>query len=129
MTDDANGNTTQVSPFTAGLRCRCPRCGKGPLYQGFLSLLDRCSLCGLDYRGADSGDGPAIFLIFILGFSVVPIVIAVEVLYQPAIWVHAIIGAALVLGGALLLLRPLKAFTIAIQFRNKASDSGTQSYD
>jgi uncharacterized protein (DUF983 family) len=83
----------------------------------------------LDYRGADSGDGPAIFLIFILGFSVVPIVIAVEVLYQPAIWVHAIIGAALVLGGALLLLRPLKAFTIAIQFRNKASDSGTQSYD
>lgn len=129
MTKDPSHSEAQVSPLTAGLRCRCPRCGRGPLFEGFLSLRDRCSLCGQDYGGADSGDGPAIFLIFILGFSVVPIVIGVEVLYQPAIWVHALIGTILVLGGALALLRPLKAFTIAIQFRNKAGDSGTQNYD
>ena len=40
-----------VSPYVAGLAGRCPRCGKGRLFQGFLNLRPRCDVCGLDYAG------------------------------------------------------------------------------
>ena len=62
----AQGNrnmiTTLSGAIRAGLRCRCPRCGKGKLFAGFLTLRPRCEVCGLDYGFADSGDGPAVFI-------------------------------------------------------------------
>ena len=60
----------RVSPIAAGLACRCPRCGRGRLFDGYLTVAARCSACGLDLSKADSGDGPAVFIIFILGFLV-----------------------------------------------------------
>ena len=73
----------QVSPYVAGLTCRCPRCGKGKLYAGFLTLAPRCEACGLDYGFMDSGDGPAIFVIMIAGAIVVTAALITEVKYQP----------------------------------------------
>src|SRR5262245_32743457 len=61
------GRYPATSPLTTGLACRCPRCGRGPLYKGYLTIAERCAVCGLDLGKADSGDGPAVFLIFILG--------------------------------------------------------------
>ncbi len=57
----------RVSPVRAGLGCRCPRSGRGRLFQGYLTVAETCGSCGLDLRQADSGDGPAVFIIFILG--------------------------------------------------------------
>src|SRR6202790_3193979 len=54
-----------------GLACKCPRCGKGKLYTGFLTLRPRCESCGLDYAFIDTGDGPAIFIIMLAGAIVV----------------------------------------------------------
>src|SRR5207302_2308863 len=71
----------QPSPIAAGLACRCPRCGKGKLFQGFLDLRPRCDECGLDYSFADSGDGPAVFVILLAGFIVVFAALIVEFLY------------------------------------------------
>ena len=56
-----------VPPLRAGLGCRCPRCGRGRLYNGLLTVVDRCAVCGLDLSPHDSGDGPAVFVILILG--------------------------------------------------------------
>lgn len=124
-----NGYRPAVSPYAVGLKCRCPRCGKGRLFQGFLTLRKACEACGLDFSKADSGDGPAVFMIFILGFTVVPIIVFVEFIYEPPVWVTPLLGIVLVLGGALLLLRPLKGLMIALQYRHRASDSGTTKYD
>jgi uncharacterized protein (DUF983 family) len=55
------------SPFLSGITCRCPACGKGRLYQGFLDLRPECESCGLDFAFADSGDGPAVFIILMVG--------------------------------------------------------------
>ena len=52
-------------PIGRGLRGRCPRCGEGRLFQGFLSLRTACDKCGLNYNFADAGDGPAVFVILI----------------------------------------------------------------
>ncbi len=117
------------SAFRTGLACRCPRCGEGRLFAGFLTVAARCTVCDLDLGKQDSGDGPAIFIIFILGAIVVPLVFWFEFAYEPPFWLHMVIWIPVILGGALLLLRPMKGVMIALQYRNKASDSGTVDYD
>ena len=117
------------APFRAGLACKCPRCGRGPLYSGFLAVAERCSVCGLDLQKADSGDGPAVFIIFILGIVVVPLALWLETAVEPPMWLHVAIWPALILGTALGLLRPVKGVLIALQYRHKVSDSGTRDYD
>jgi uncharacterized protein (DUF983 family) len=111
-----------------GLRCRCPRCGEGRLYDGFLALRERCEVCGLDYGAADTGDGPAVFLILIVGAIVVFAAVMVEILYMPPDWVHALLWPPLILGLSLGLLRPAKALLIALQYRHAASQSGDGSF-
>ena len=123
------GYRPTLSPYSVGLRCRCPRCGKGRLFTGFLTLRERCESCGLDFSKADSGDGPAVFLIFILGFTAVPLIVFIEFVYEPPVWVTPFLGILLIVGGALALLRPLKGLMIALQYRHEASDSGTTDYD
>ena len=119
----------RVSPIAAGLACRCPRCGRGRLFDGYLTVAARCGACGLDLTKADSGDGPAVFIIFILGFLVVPLALLLETQVAPPYWVHVVIWPVVILGGALGLLRPLKGLLIALQFHHKASEGGTKSYD
>ena len=112
------------SPFRVGLACRCPRCGRGSLYAGFLQLAPGCSVCGLDYAKADSGDGPAVFIVLILGAIVVALALWVEIVYEPPFWVHAVLWPPLILGGALGMLRPAKALMIALQFRHGVAGFG-----
>ena len=115
-------HTMPVSPLFAGLLARCPRCGKGPLFKNVLELRERCTSCGLDYRFIDTGDGPAVFAIFILGFLVLGLALYVEFTYEPAVWVHALLWGALTPLIALVLLRFLKAGLIALQFKHKAEE-------
>ncbi|MEQ8347156.1 MAG: DUF983 domain-containing protein [Sneathiellaceae bacterium] len=110
-----------VSPLAAGLKGRCPRCGEGRLFRGFLDIRDACPACGLDYSKVDSGDGPAVFVIFLVGFVVVALALWLEVAYTPPIWLHMALWLPLIVILSLGLLRPFKATLIALQYRNKAS--------
>jgi uncharacterized protein (DUF983 family) len=109
-------------PIGRGLRGRCPRCGKGRLFQGFLSLRPHCESCGLDFGFADSGDGPAVFVILIGGGIVVFAALLTEVIFQPPYWVHAALWLPLVLLVTLVPLRLLKGLLIALQFHHKAAE-------
>ena len=117
------------SPIAAGLACRCPGCGKGKLFQGFLGLRPRCEACGLDYSFADSGDGPAVFVILFAGFIVVFAALVVEILYQPPFWLHALLWGPLILLVTLLPLRPMKGLLIALQYHHKAAEGRHESGD
>ncbi len=111
-----------VSASTAALTARCPRCGEGPLFRGALALRERCEKCGLDYKFIDTGDGPAIFGIMILGFVVLGGALILEFKVGPPLWAHLVlwgIGTPLL---ALGLLRFLKALLIALQFKHKAEE-------
>jgi len=104
-----------------GLACRCPRCGQGKLFTGFLTLRRRCEACELDYAFIDTGDGPAIFIMMIAGAIVVGAALIVEVKYQPPYWVHAMLWLPLILVTTLLPLRAMKSLLIALQFHHKAA--------
>jgi len=107
-----------VSLAHAALLCRCPRCGEGKVFTGFLTVRAACPACRLDLSAEDAGDGPAVFLIFFLGAVAVGIAAWLEIEFSPPIWVHLMILTPLVLGGAIGLLRPMKAGMIALQYRN-----------
>ncbi len=113
---------TPVSPVKAGLGCSCPRCGKGRLFKGYLDFADNCENCGLDYSEFDTGDGPAVFIILIMGFIIVGLALIVEVNFRPPLWLHALIWVPSILGGSLLMLRPMKGGLIAMQYLYKARE-------
>ena len=112
------------SAFGAGIACRCPRCGRGRLFAGYLTLAPRCEVCQLDYSKADSGDGPAVFLIFILG--ALAVLLAYLMLYVFALpeWLSWLVLVVVVIGGALLLLRPAKGIMVALQYKHRAGEVG-----
>jgi uncharacterized protein (DUF983 family) len=109
-------------PIGRGLRGRCPRCGQGRLFQGFLTLRSACEQCGLDYNFADAGDGPAVFVILIAGAVVVFAALMTEVVYQPPFWLHAVLWLPLILIVTLAPLRPIKGLLIALQYHHKAAE-------
>ena len=109
-------------PIGRGLRGRCPRCGEGKLFHGFLTLRRRCENCGLDFSFADAGDGPAVFVILLGGGIVVFAALLTEVLFQPPYWVHAVLWLPLILIVTLLPLRLIKGLLIALQFHHQAAE-------
>jgi uncharacterized protein (DUF983 family) len=105
-----------------GIACKCPRCGKGSIYSGFLTLRPNCEACGLDFAFMDSGDGPAIFIIMIAGAIVVGAALIVEAKYQPPFWLHAALWLPLIAATTLLPLRSMKSLLIALQYHHKAAE-------
>jgi uncharacterized protein (DUF983 family) len=128
--DRKDGGLTQpdfdppITPLAAALRCRCPRCGRGKLFDGVLSVAPRCTVCGLDISEQDAGDGPTVLVILVLGAVIVGLAAFVEFKFEPPFWVHVVLFVPATLGGAILLLRPLKALLIAMQYRHLALGGG-----
>jgi len=110
------------STILAGILGRCPCCHRGKLYSGYLAIAPRCDVCGLDYGFADSGDGPAVFVILVTGFVVVGLALIVEILYSPPYWLHAALWGPLAIILPLVLLRSFKGVLITLQCRHKAEE-------
>lgn len=108
------------STLWAGIVGRCPSCCRGKLYSGYLTLAPKCNVCGLDYSFADSGDGPAVFVILVTGFVVTGLALFTEMRYAPPYWLHAALWGPLAILLPLSLLRSFKGMLIALQFRHKA---------
>jgi len=122
----ADARPVPPNPILAGLAGRCPCCGKGRMFSGFLTLAPSCKACGLDYSFADAGDGPAVFVIFLSGFIVVGAALVVETVYEPPLWVHAALWVPLVVITAVLPLRPIKGVLVALQYHHKAAEGRLQ---
>lgn len=120
--DSDKAHYPPVEPFGAGFRGRCPRCGEGRLFDSYIGVKPRCSVCGLDYAFADSADGPAVFVMLIIGFIVVGLALWMEVTYGPPLWVHFVLWLPLTLILCLPTLRWLKGIMIALQYSNKAAE-------
>ena len=113
----------RIDPIRAGLLCRCPNCGRGPLYAGFLKVVERCRACGFDFTGLNTGDGAAVFVMQIAGAPVVFGALYVQIAYSPPIWAMLVVALPLVAGLSLGLMRPGKGVMIALQMRNKAGQT------
>jgi uncharacterized protein (DUF983 family) len=115
--------STPPSPFLAGLRCRCPQCGAGALFEGYLRFRDACGVCGADFKSADSGDGPAVFVILIVGAIVAPLLIILQYGFRLPGWLALTLTMAAAVALCLWLLRPFKATLFALQWKHKAREA------
>lgn len=121
-TTNAEARWPKLSPAETGIRGRCPRCGQGHLFDGFLTLAPRCEACGLDFSFADPADGPAFFVIC---FGCVPAVVFglwIEVVFQAPYWVHLFTTLPFLLLTCVPPLRPLKGWLVASQYYYKAEE-------
>lgn len=107
-------------PAISGLRMRCPQCGEGKVFVGYLRFAERCAACGADFRAADAGDGPAVFVILIVGAVVAPLLIILQFGLDLPGWLALAITMTAALGLCLALLPPLKALLFALQWKHKA---------
>lgn len=114
---------SKPNPLLSGVAGRCPNCGEGHLFEGFLKVAPVCEACGYDLSKADSGDGPAVFVIMVAGFLVAFAALFTEFTVHPPIWVHLILWLPLTLILCLGLLRPFKGAMLAAQFMNRASEA------
>lgn len=110
----------KLNLFLTSLASKCPNCGKGKLFAGFLDLRSSCDQCQQDYSFADSGDGPAFLIIILVGFIAVGGALTLDVMFAIPYWLHLVIWLPLILILSIGLLRPLKAMMIALQFHNDA---------
>jgi uncharacterized protein (DUF983 family) len=111
-----------VSPVIAGVRCRCPNCGEGRLFERALRFKDRCDVCEADFTIADVGDGGAFFVSFLALALIVPAAMIVEFALAPPVWLHVILWPPLTTFMCVALLRPMKATLFALQWVNKAGE-------
>ncbi len=111
----------RLSTLSTGLRCRCPRCGQGPLLKGFLTIRDRCPVCDLDYGFAEPADGPAFFAMSAIGVIGMMAFMAFEFTVQPPIWVHFAVTFPLIAAACVLVLRPFKGWLVSEQWVHKAA--------
>ena len=117
-----NSGYAPVEPIVAGIRGCCPRCGKGKLFAGLLAIAPRCDTCDLDYSFADAGDGPAVFVILIIGFIMVGLALWMEVTLNPPLWVHFVLWIPLAVTLSLSALRLFKGVLVTLQYANKAAE-------
>jgi uncharacterized protein (DUF983 family) len=112
----------EPSPAQAALRGLCPRCGNRTLFAGLATFAPRCRACGLDYASFNVGDGPAAFLIFIVGGIVVALAIALELGVEPPWWVHVLLWVPLTAILTVGLLRIGKGLLLALEYKHRARE-------
>jgi len=114
--------TAKDAILKSGIKCRCPKCGKGRLFNGFLTLAPKCESCGLDYSFADPADGPAFFVMMTMAVPATAFGIWIELAYEPGLWLHLLTTLPFMLLSCIPPIRPFKAMLIASQYVSKAEE-------
>ncbi|MBY2925593.1 DUF983 domain-containing protein [Rhizobium leguminosarum] len=109
-------------PALTGIKGRCPRCQRGHLFNGLLSLAPACDVCGLDYSFADPADGPAFFAMSIVAVPALALALWLQFTFDVRLWVHLVLTVPLTVLACILLLRPLKGWLVCSQYFHKAEE-------
>jgi uncharacterized protein (DUF983 family) len=115
-----------LSPISNGIKGKCPRCGRGQLFSGYLTVAKSCASCGLDFSFADAGDGAAWFVMLFACIVGVGSIVGVEIAYSPAWWVHVLIAIPALVVAPIVMLRPMKGVLLNQQWRMNAGEGRRQ---
>lgn len=106
-----------ANPILRGLRGRCPNCGEGRMFARFLKVADQCPSCGEELHHQRADDFPAYLVLFIAGHLLIPVVLGVEEVFEPALWVHAALWIPATLILCVGLLQPVKGAVVGLQWK------------
>ena len=112
--------TAPFPPIETGLKGRCPSCGEGALFKGFLTYAPRCEACHADFSNEDAGDGPAVFVIFIVGIFIIPMALGFSMILGAPMWLTLLIWIPIIVLVSLWLLRLLRGVMFNLQWKHDA---------
>ncbi len=118
----------RLPPVQTGLSGRCPECGEGRLFKSMLGFVESCIVCAADFTDEDAGDGPAVFVIFIVGIFIVPMALAFHLLLDPPMAVTFILWSAIIIAVSLCLLRLLRGAMFNIAWQRNAREVRRQDF-
>ncbi len=118
----------RLPPVQTGLAGRCPDCGEGRLFKSLLSFVDNCAACGADFTNEDTGDGPAVFVIFIVGIFIIPMALGFHMILNPPLAVTFILWGLIIIGVCLWLLRLMRGIMFNISWQRKAREVRAQDF-
>lgn len=98
---------------------RCPSCAKASIYAGLLALKQECPECKLALSRADTGDGPAFFVITIMGALIVLLPAILEIISPSPLWLHLLLWIPFMILGSLWMLRLFKSGLVALQYKHR----------
>jgi len=113
---------TGPSVVRASLLGRCPRCGQGRLFNGYLTIAPSCMVCGQDFSAFDVGDGAAALVILVVGAIVCGLALWTEFTFQPPLWVHAVVWTPVIVVLTFAFLRVGKSALLVLQYKHKAGE-------
>ncbi len=111
-----------ISAFKTGVGAKCPRCGRGKLFAGYLAVAKSCSSCELSYDFADAGDGATWFVMLFACVFGVGSILGIEIAYSPTWYVHVMIAIPVLIILPMIMLRPAKGFMINQQWKYNAQE-------
>lgn len=111
------------------MKGRCPRCGQGRLFKGWLAFADECAACGLDFRMEDAGDGPSFFVLLFGCFVLVPLGLVFHAVTGERLWLTAIVVGGGIVFGSIALLRPMRGAMFAQQWKTNALEATRKDLD
>lgn len=117
------------SPWRVAFRGLCPRCGQGRLFSKYLQVADRCEHCDLDLSKANVGDGAIPFIMLVVGFIGVGLGIWMQFKFDSPFWMQIVVTFPVICILTLGMLQPSKALLIALEYKQKAGDSGSNTFD
>ena len=127
MTSPRRGRR-RLPPVQTGLSGRCPECGEGRLFKSFLKFENKCAACDADFSNEDAGDGPAVFVIFLVGIFIVPLGLAFHMRLNPPMFVTMIIWCPIIILVSLWLLRLMRGVMFNIAWQRKAREVRLQDF-
>jgi uncharacterized protein (DUF983 family) len=126
---DAPDPSRYPSPWATGWKGRCPRCGEGRLYSGFLKVAPSCGVCGLDLSREDAGDGAVPFLILLIGAIGVGFGMIFLLGLDWPVWATLAVTAPVIVLLTVISIPKAKGLLIALQFVNRAGDTGHNTFE
>ncbi len=111
---------TLVEDLIFCLKPRCPACRQGRLFKPHsVDVVNECDVCHANLGQYTVGDGASVFLIFLLGATIIPTAWLFECLVHPPLWVHAALWGCVALGLIVVILPTVKAYIILLEHKHQ----------
>ena len=100
-----------------GIAGRCPNCGIGRIFAGFLRIAPACAHCAAPLGALRADDAPPYIVIFLVGHLLLPPIFWIEKAYEPPMWLHMVVWLPLFALICTFMLRPIKGAVVGLMWR------------
>ncbi len=123
---EAEHDRAVMPALMRGWQRKCPKCGVGPLFNGYLTVRRSCTVCGEPLHHHRADDGPAYLTILIVGHVMAPAIFWAFVTFRPDPMILASVFTVGCTALSLYLLPRLKGAIVGFQWAKRMHGFGAE---